>query len=160
MKKTLIFALVLALAVGVLATGAVFAQGDTPPEKPLDNWRTTRVDRSGDLHDYMLEAFAAELNLPVSELTARLDAGERMIDIAGAEDFPALMIKVRTAAFDAALVDGAITQAQFERMSARGAGRGNYGDGICDESGACDLSGKHDRGQRGNRSGRGTPPAP
>jgi len=76
MKKNLILALIAALAVGLIAAGAVFAQGNEPPTQPFDRGQMTRGGGTGDLHDYMLDAFAAELGLTVDELSARLDAGQ------------------------------------------------------------------------------------
>jgi hypothetical protein len=92
----------------------------------------------GYLHTYMVTAFVDKLGLNVEDVNARLAAGESMYDIAiangvKAEDFPALMVEVRTKALNAAVKDGVITQAQADWMNSHGYGRGGgYGMGTGD----------------------------
>jgi hypothetical protein len=120
MKKITLSVLLALLALGVF-TGAAGAQTTGPGY--------------GLLHDYMAAALADALDLSVDEVEARLTAGETMYAIALAEgvaedDIPALLADVRTAAVNAAVADGVITQAQADRMLARMARQG-YGSGTC-----------------------------
>ena len=150
MKKNLIVALVATLAIGLIAAGSVFAQGNEPPTQPFARGQMTRGGGTGYLHDYMLDAFAEELGLTVDEINARLDAGETMFDIVGSEDFYTVMTDVRSAALDAALADGVITQEQADWMKTRG----GHGTGACDGSGQFDGSGMRGRGGRGGGRGQ------
>lgn len=151
MKKKMIVALVAALAIGLIAAGAAFAQGNEPPAQLFGLGQMTRGDGTGTLHDYMQAAFAAELDLTVDELNARLDAGETMLDMIGADNFSTVMADARSAALDAALADGVITQEQSEWMKTRGAGRGGdgLGTGVCDGSGSQGGAGMQGQGGRG-----------
>jgi hypothetical protein len=95
------------------------------------------VAGDGILHDYLIAAYAAELNISVTDLEARLDSGETMAQIAIStgitlDQFRTLMIEVRTQAIEQALNDGVLTQAQADWMSQRGAGQmagGQMGNG-------------------------------
>jgi hypothetical protein len=104
----------------------------------------------------MVTALAEKLGLKVDDVNARLTAGETMYDIAvsdgvKAEDFPALMVDVRTKALDAAVTDGVITQAQADWMKSRGFGRGGMGNGYGNGTGTCPMGG----GSFGPQGGRG-----
>jgi hypothetical protein len=131
MKKTiLIVSLVVALA--ALGVGVAFAQGPAP----YAGNGLMLQSGGGYLHTYMVSALAEKLGLKVEDINARLTAGETMYDIAiadgvKAEDFPALMLEVRSSALSAAVKDGVITQAQADWMNTRGFGRGGYGTGNC-----------------------------
>jgi hypothetical protein len=122
MKKTLLItSIVVVAALAVLGVGVVFAQGPNPG--------------TGSMHTYMVAAFAEKLSLQVEDVNARLGAGESMYDIAvaagvKAEDFPALLVEVRSQALAAAVQDGVITQAQADWMKSHGFGH-NYGQGNC-----------------------------
>jgi hypothetical protein len=90
---------------------------------------------TGYLHPYMIAAFAEKLSLQTEDVNTRLAAGESLDDIAiaagvQAEDFPTLMVEVRSQALTAAVAAGVITQAQADWMSSHGFGRG-YGAGNC-----------------------------
>lgn len=153
MKKISISILLAVLALG-LFTGFASAQ-------------TTETER-GLMHDYMVAALAGTLNLSVEDVDARLTAGETMYDIALAEgiaeaDMQTFLTGVRTTAINAAVADGVITQAQADRMIARGLrgpgmmgsgmGRGTgTGTGVCDGTGTGMRSGSgmHGRGQQVN----------
>ena len=97
----------------------------------------TAVVGEGILHDYMVAAFAEQLNIPATDLEARLDQGETMAQIATAqgltvEQFRTLMIAARTQAIDQALNDGKLTQQQADWMKQHGAGQmaaGRMGNG-------------------------------
>jgi hypothetical protein len=152
MKKTILIVALVVLAVGALGVGAAFAQGATP-----FTGNGPRVQNgTGVLHTYMVTAFAEKLGLKVEDVNARLAAGETMYDIAiangvKAEDFPALMVDVRTKALDAAVKDGVITQAQADWMKSRGFGRGGMMNGYGNGTGACPMNG----GSFGPQGGRG-----
>jgi hypothetical protein len=126
MKKTiLIVGLVMAalIAVGV---GVAFAQGPAP----YTGGGFMQQNGTGYLHTYMVTAFAEKLGLKVEDVNARLTAGETMYDIAiadgvKAEEFPALMVEVRSQALTAAVKAGVITQTQADWMKSRGFGNGN-----------------------------------
>ena len=75
----------------------------------------------GLLHDYIVQAFADATLLTVEEIEARLADGETLKDIAISldmtlDEFRVLIIEVRTAALDAALAAGVITQEQYDWM--------------------------------------------
>lgn len=161
MKKNLIIALVAALSIGLVAVSAVFAQGNEPPVQPFDRGQMMRGG-TGDLHDYMLDAFAAKLGMTVDEINVRLGAGETMFDIVGADDFYTVMTEVRSEALEAALTKGVITQEQADWMKNRGAdrgGNGGQGTGICDGSGQLDgVGGMRGKGNRGGGRWQNTTP--
>jgi hypothetical protein len=111
-------------------------------------------DGYGPMHDYMLQGFAKAFGLTVEELQAKLDAGETMYSIAEAQgmtlaQFSEMVTQVRTDAFNQAVADGVITQAQadwmLERMSQKGAG--GYGPG----AGGCPMGGGYGPGGRSNQ---------
>ena len=89
----------------------------------------------GILHDYMIAAFAEELNIPVADLGARLEQGETMAQIAVStgltiDEFRTLMVDARSQAIDQAVADGTLTQEQDDWMSQRGAGQMGKGRGM------------------------------
>jgi hypothetical protein len=91
----------------------------------------------------MLQAVAKSLNLAVEDLQSKLASGQTLVQIAEAqrvkaEDLPALLEKARSDALEAAVADGALTQAQADwmaehpgmlRMLALGRMRGWWDDG-------------------------------
>ncbi|MCS7010894.1 MAG: YckD family protein [Anaerolineales bacterium] len=116
MKKLLLAGLLVLLAAGVFV-GIVAA---SPSAHHGIGW----------LHDYLIEALAKELNIPVDELNSRLSAGETLYQILVDEgvkvaDIPALMLRVRKAAINAAFEDGILTQAQADWMLANLETRGS-----------------------------------
>lgn len=147
MKKTiLIVALVLAAA-AALGAGVVFAQDAIPPFAG----HGTMMNGQGALHTFMAIEFAKKLDLNVNDINTRLAAGESMYDIAlsagvTADEFPAVMAEVRSAALDAAVAANVITQEQADWMKSRGFGQGGMGSGNC--------TGVGQQGQFGGR-GRG-----
>jgi hypothetical protein len=152
MKKTLI---VLALLVAMLAAvgiAAAAAQEETPETGSL----------RGPLHDYIVAAFADRLDLDVDEVETAIDSGQTLYQIAlangvSADDFPALMREVRSAALDEAVADGVISRQRAERMRSRGelgGGRGTRGgNGVCPMRDGDDDAGSGPGRMRG--SGRG-----
>jgi hypothetical protein len=132
MKKKILIVGLLVAAMMVLGVGVAFAQGPAPyaGNGPMQQ------NGAGDLHMYMVTAFAEKVGLKFEDVDAKLTAGETMYDVATAagvkaEDFPALMIEVRSQAVSAAMKAGAITQAQADWMNSHGFGRGGYGAGNC-----------------------------
>jgi hypothetical protein len=78
----------------------------------------------GPMHEYMIEALAAKLNLTTSDLQAKINAGERPYDIAKAQgltvaQFQELMEQAHDEALKAAVAAGALTQEQAEAMDKR-----------------------------------------
>jgi hypothetical protein len=151
MKKTILIVALVVLALGVFGVGAVFAQEGFPPYggygPMMQNGET------GPLHTFMTIEFAKQLNLNVNDVNTRLAAGETMYDIAisagvTAEEFPAVMIKVRASALDAAVKANVITQEQADWMKSRGFGRGGMGNGNCNGTGP-------QGGRYGPQGGRG-----
>ena len=153
MKKTLIVFAVLAVLLTTVGIGIASAQGETG---------------RGVLHPYIVEAFAAKLELDVDEVNAAIDSGQTLYEIAlangvAAEDFPALMTEVRQTAIAAALEDGVITQEQADWMLShmQGAGRGGSGrggmmdgtgTGTCGGTGVPVGSGMHHGGRWQNQN--------
>lgn len=140
MKRTILIAGLIVAALAVLGVGAAFAQGPAPYGGNGPMMQTG----GGDLHPYMVTAFAGKLGLSVEDVNARLTAGETMYDIAIAdgvktEDFPALMIEVRSSALSAAVKNGVITQEQADWMSSHGFGRGGMMNGTGNGTGNCPM---------------------
>jgi len=95
---------------------------------------------TGPMHTFMTIEFAKALDLNVNDINIRLAAGETMYDIAlsagfTAEEFPAIMTEVRTAALAEAVKANVITQEQADWMTSRGNGRGGMGSGNCTGAG-------------------------
>ncbi len=130
MKKIVVVFVLVVLALG-LFTGVAAAQSNQV--------------QMGPLHDYMENALAAKLNLPVAAVESEFDAGKSLYQIAldhgiTQTNLQAFMLEVRTQALKAAVADGVITQTQADRMLQRG-GLGNgtrmmqTGTGTCGGSG-------------------------
>lgn len=149
MKKIVIgIVIVLVVAVVLGTAGYVYAQSGGPqnPFRGMGNGhgmmggRGNTQDtpqgmmgnRDGVLHDEMIAAMAEKLGMTVSDLEARLTAGETMWDIAAekdltVEEFRTLMLEARAQAIDAAVLSGDLTQEQADWMKQRGAGMGGAG---------------------------------
>ncbi len=132
MKKILIAVVVAVLGLG-LFTGIAAARS-----------YQEQAQQTGLLHEYMEQALADKLNLPLATVEAEFEAGKMLYQIAldngiAQADLPAFMLEVRTLALEAAVADGVITQAQADRMTQRGYGMG----------------GGMMNGQFGGRGGRG-----
>ena len=113
MKKIMFATLLVVLALGMF-TGVAGAQ--------------TSQQNTGPLHEYMEKALADKLGISLATVEGQFDAGKTFYQIAldngiTQADLPAFMQEVRTNAINAALVDGAITQTQADKML-RVAGRG------------------------------------
>lgn len=153
MKKTIFVVVLVVLALGVLGVGVAFAQAGQPP---LGGYGSMMQNGSGPLHTFMVVEFAKKLNMNVNDVNTRLAAGETMYDIAiskgiTAEEFPAMMIEVRSNALDAAVKANVITQAQADWMKTRGYGQGGMGIGNC--SGTGPQGQGRGQGMMGNRQG-------
>ncbi len=158
MKKTLLVALVLAVAIGVFATGVAFAQEPQPPTQPFGygGGMTPRMGmmgsgggqgmipggQSGPLHPYVVDAFSVKVGLSVPQVNELLQSGTTMYQIAldqgvAVADIPALLSEVHSTAFDKAVAAGAITQEQADWMSQRMAERqvDGFGFGNCGGTG-------------------------
>jgi hypothetical protein len=132
MKKILVAIVVMVIGLG-LFTGVAAARSFQ-----------VQAQQTGVLHDYMEQALADKLNLPLATVEAEFNAGKTLYQIAldngiAQADLPAFMLEVRTLALEAAVADGVITQAQADRMAQRGYGMG----------------GGMMNGQGGGRGGRG-----
>jgi opacity protein-like surface antigen len=159
MKKIVVTILIAVVAVAAIAgAGVVYAQGNGPGNGTSNGNGTNgtggfgaaggqamgpamRGDApgigGGILHDGIIAYFADALNLDVTDLQARLDAGETMADIAVSEgltldEFQTLKVEARDAAIAQAVADGTLTQAQADLMKQGGFGRmgGGYGRGM------------------------------
>ncbi len=120
MKKLLVAALVVLVALG-LFVGAAAAK---PSAKEV----------TGPMHQYMEQALADKLNLPLATVESEFDAGKTLAQIAldhgvTQANLQAFMLEVRTQALKAAVADGVLTQAQADRMLQRGYGMMNGGAG-------------------------------
>lgn len=78
----------------------------------------------GWMHDEMVAAFAEKLGMTAEDLQARLDAGDRLWDVAEEkgltqEEFLTQWEAVRVQVIDQAVKDGKITQEQADRMKTR-----------------------------------------
>lgn len=153
MKKTLIISALLAALLLIVGVGSVAAQAEEPGSGTV----------RGPLHDYIVTAFADNLNLNVEDVNAALESGQTLHDLAIAEgitveDLPALMQQVFSVALDEAVADGVITQERADRMLQRMQSRGAEGFG----TGRGDRMGAGGRGSRmggsGDHSGSGMRP--
>ncbi len=135
MKKLLIAMFVGLLAIGMMATGVVFAQTAQPTPTP----QTAQVAQTpaapghggpigkrgdGPLRTYFEQAFAQKLGLTDAQLQEKLTAGQRPHEIVAetgvaAADIPALLDEVRKTALANAVTAGVITQAQADEMAQR-----------------------------------------
>lgn len=147
MKKTLLIVALVVLALGALGVSVALAQGEQPPVNGYSRGNVPGVGMMrggfGPMHTYVVEAFAAELDLTVDGVNTRLSSGETLYQIAIAEgiaqdDVPALLTKVHTAAFDKAVAAGALTREQADWMLQRMQykAQNGYGFGNCPMGGA------------------------
>jgi len=150
MKKTMLIAGLVVLALGVLGVGAVFAQDANPPV-PYGHGQMMGNGTEGPMHTFMAIEFAKALELNVNDVNTRLASGETMYDIAlsagvTADEFPAIMTQVRTTALAEAVKANVITQEQADWMLSRGGNMGN---------GDCTADGPQGNGGRGMMNGQG-----
>lgn len=127
MKKTILVAALVVVALAALGVGAVFAQGTQPPVRYGMGW----------MHDYVEQALAAKLGLTEEQVEDQLAAGKTVYDIAldngvKQEDVATFLTEVHTEAFAKAVEDGVLTQQQADWMLQHMQNRGfGYGAGNC-----------------------------
>lgn len=108
---------------------------------------------TGPMHTYMVEAYAQALGLTVEDVQAEFEAGKTMWQIAADqglsdEEVQGVMITARTAALNAMVVDGVLTQEQADLMLQR-MNTMMSGDFV---PGSCPMNGTGG-GMRGGRGG-------
>ena len=126
MKKTIVIASIVLLALAALGVGVVFAQGIKTPAQFGMGW----------MHDYIEQALAAKLGLTEEQVEDQFAAGKTMYQIAldngiKQEDLAAFMNDVHKEAFSNAVKDGVMTQQQADWMLQRMQNRGANGTGNC-----------------------------
>ena len=158
MKKTILIAVLVVVALGVLGVGAVFAQDQTPPF--VGHGPMMQNGTSGPIHTFMVTEFAKKLSLNVDDVNTRLTAGETMYDIAlsagvTAEEYPALMTEVRANAVDAAVKANVLTQEQADWMKTRGGGMMSGANGAGYDGNCPMQDGDYQQNGQGFRGGPG-----
>ena len=133
MKKTFMMAFVLVAVVGLVFAGSVFAQSDSPP---IEGERGDGV-----LREYIVEAMADALGISVDELEAMRENKELrgFFEEQGFSraEMQTMLQEARTAALNAALADGVITEAQAEQIKNKsGRGGRDRGQGTQNSMGA------------------------
>lgn len=133
MKKTLLIVGIVVLALGALGVGVAFAQGGQPPYGPMMGG-----NGYGWMHDYVEQALAAKLGLTEEQVEGQLAMGTSMYQIAlnngiAQADLADFMNEVHQTAFDQAIKDGVLTQAQADWMLQHMSGnfQNGYGFGDC-----------------------------
>lgn len=148
MKKTLWIVAIVLLALGAFGVGTAVAQGGTPPYQPYGGPMMGGRGGYGGyglMHDYVERSLADKLGLTEEQIETELAAGKPMYQIAldngiAQADLATFMADVHETAFDAAVTDGVVTQAQadfmLQRMAQNGysydncpMGGGGYGQG-------------------------------
>jgi len=147
MKKSILLVTIgLAVVAALAFAGLAYAQDTTPatPATPFGGrgagsgmmngqgagmmgggYRgAARGSGTGPMHTYMVEAYAQALGLSVEEVQAQFEAGKTMWQIAGDqglsdEEVQNVMVEARTAALNAMVADGLLTQAQADLMLQR-----------------------------------------
>jgi hypothetical protein len=136
MSKWLLGIGIAVVAMGLVVGGAVFAAYQTPdlsagvgsanpPFSPGGMMGSrgpagSEVGRTGGpLHDYMIQALAAGLDLSAEDLEAKLASGDSLQTIAEArgvkaDDLPGVIDKAKSKALASAVEDGVLTQAQAD----------------------------------------------
>ncbi len=131
MKKNILVAVIVVVALAVLTTGVVLAQEPTPPTPggfgmgPGMMGRFTNSDGEfGPMHEYMQKALAEALGISVDELETQRQAGKTVYQIAldkgfKADEIPTLLRDARIKGLETAAADGVIPQEMVERMKTR-----------------------------------------
>jgi hypothetical protein len=134
MKKILLVGSLVLVAVAAVGVGSAAAQGQVPPL----GRGAMAGGGAGVLHSYIVDAAADALQIDAAAIDQRLQDGETLRDIAlsagiAADDLPAFLEGIHSAAVEAAVADGALTDEQASFMARRmqlRAGAG-YGTGDC-----------------------------
>lgn len=138
MKRLLFVAVLVVALIGFGVIQSVSAQDTTPPT-PVPGagyGRGMMGGTTGPMHDYLEKAIAEKLGLTVTELQALHDKGQTFWQIAQDKGFTAeqaqqLMSDARSAALDAMVKDGVITQERADWMKSRMGGAMGRGAGAC-----------------------------
>lgn len=151
------FAILAVIAIALVSTSVVFAQGSTPGAPVGFGGRGNRGGmgsgsallnqnrdsfQDGLLHDEMIAAFAEALGLDSEVLETRLADGETMAEIAIStgltlDEFRTILKDVRTLVHELAVEEGILPEAQGPRGGMgrfggmQGSGQGLYGSGDC-----------------------------
>ena len=129
MKKTLMVTLIVLVALATVATVAFAEQANTTQATVLGigmgggRGSLGLTNTNDPLHTYMIAALASSLKLTSADLEAQLTAGKSLYDIAVAQGIAVdkistLISDARSAAIDAAVKDGVLTQAEADWMKA------------------------------------------
>lgn len=132
MKKMILIAGLIVLALGAMGVSVAFAQGGVPPFGHMGQ------GRHGWMHEYVQQVFAAKLGLTEEQVQEQLAAGQTMYQIAldhgiRQEDLAAFMTEVHREAFAQAVAEGVATQEQADWMLQRmqTMHQGGVGPGSC-----------------------------
>lgn len=144
MKKFIAIAIVVGLVAVFGVVSLVNAQNPTPPAPGqgfgrgmMGGMMGGANGQYGPMHEYMQAALAEKLGISVDELNAAHADGKTFWDLAEekgltAEEAQQAMLDARSAALDAMVADGALTQEQADWMKSHGAGMmGGSGRGGC-----------------------------
>lgn len=115
------------------------------------------INLDGALSDLIHEKLAASLGITPEELTARLDGGETLSEIALSLGFDQTSVmdmisQARADALAQAVADGLITQEQADWLSSRGSMRAGSGNGS--QAGTCDGTVAHASGSSSAMKGK------
>lgn len=142
-RTILIVSFVIALGFAAFGSSAVYAQTPEPEQTQEQQGaprfgggfrrgfeagqRSNMMAGRGILREAMREAIAEALGLPVEQIKARLESGERLSSILSEagfsfEEFRELMADARAKVIEKALADGLITGEQAEWQSQRAGG--------------------------------------
>lgn len=133
MKKGLVVISAVLVAIVIFGSGFVFAQYGRASAESLyqgNGYGMMGGGRGGmmagrggygPIHDYVEQALATKLGMTESEIETQLASGKTMYQIAidkgiKEADVPTLLSEVHKTAFDKAVADGVLTQAQADLM--------------------------------------------
>ncbi len=166
MKKTLLIATLVVLALGALGAGVAFAQGAQPTQPYGPGMMMGGRGGYGAMHDYVEQVLADKLGLTETQVEDLLASGVPMYQIAldngvAEADLPAFFTEVHTSAYEKAVADGVLTQEQADWMLQRMNSRftSGYGFGDCPNGGVAPQDGTGYQGgfgpgMMGGRGGR------
>jgi hypothetical protein len=135
---------------------------ETPINRaPVQEWVANRGQYTvgfGPLHEYMVNNLAEIFGFVPDEIQKSFDQGNSMWDLAqehglSADEFKVGLIKARANALAQAVADGAITQAQADRINQNTSQILDYGNGI----GICSGGGRPNGMGRGRNSKTNSP---
>lgn len=139
MKKILVGISLVLVALVIFGAGFVFAQSQTVFAAPLAQGigpggmmggrgggmmgGRGGMMGGGQMHDYVEQALADKLGMSEADVETQFSSGKSMYQIAldkgiAENDVPALLAEVHKTAFDKAVADGLMTQAQADAMLA------------------------------------------